>query len=222
MASDEAISWSVELPQKNKSALGRRRPRARLLIGENETIEIPKAVGARLKRYEEDKREFESRAELLCFVRELSESCAHDRMERLVNFREYSSEELMRKLLDDGYLPTTAQSIVERALEVGVISDTRFCESFIRSKLSCGWGKERIVRELSSRGVDTDAVENMEGLFPTQEQELERACGLARKKRPSKYGDYPKIVRYLVGRGFSPAIASAAARNVLDEAKSEL
>ena len=218
MTKTEGITWSVELPQKQNVALGRKRPRARLLIGESETIEIPKAVGAKLKHLEKEGREFSSRAELLYHVKDISRSCAHDRMEQLVNFREYSSEELSRKLLDDGYLPDLAEHIVTRAQEVGVISDARFAESFIRTKLGAGWGRQRITQELARRGIDNDTIESLNEVFPQPEVELERAYEIASRKRLTGTNDFQKIVRHLAGRGFSFTVASAVARRILDEA----
>lgn len=221
MGSSEGISWTVELPQKQTAALGRLRPRARLVIGESETITIPKAVGIRLKRLETEDKSFDSRAELLYNLKEISYKCAHERMERLVNFREYSSKELTQKLLDDGYPPTLVSEIIGRAQEVGVISDTRFAESFIRSKLASGWGKQRICRELEHRGVSAEAIERFNELFPTPEVEVERAYELASRRRLTGSNDYQKIVRHLLSRGFSLSVATVVAHRIIDEANED-
>lgn len=222
MDKSAGITWSVELPQKQNTALGRRRPRARLSIGESETIEVPKAVGSKLKRLEKDGRHFASRAELLYNVKEISRACAHDRMEQLVNFREYSSAELSRKLLDDGYLPDLVDHIIGRAQEVGVISDTRFAESFVRSKLAAGWGRQRITQELGRRGIDDDTIESLNEVFPLPEVEVERAYDIAQRKRLTGTNDFQKIVRHLVSRGFSYSVASTVARRIIDESRDEM
>ena len=191
------------------------------MIGETENIAIPKAVGVKLKRLEQEDREFPSRAELLYTLREISVVCAHERMERLVNFREYSAAELTQKLLDDGYLPELVEDIVNRAREVGVINDDRFCESFIRSKLNAGWGTQRIVRELQRRGITTDTLESLEELLPLPEVELERAYEHIRGRKLSGRDDYQKIVRHLVTRGYSLSVAKSTAVRLLDEARED-
>ena len=218
--SDGVLTWSVDVP-KNNVALGRKRPRARLSIGESETIEIPKAVAKRLSRLEGENAVFRSRAELLFRLRELSRACAHDRMEELVNHREYSAFELTRKLLDDGYPSSIAQEIVGRAQEVGIVSDERFCACFVRSKVSAGWGSQRILRELERRGIERDVIESIDGLLPNPEDELERAFGIASGRRLTGRDDYRKTVRHLVSRGFSLSVASSVARRVLDEVPGE-
>lgn len=221
MSSDNSFSWSVELPTINNAALGQKRPRARLLIGESEVITIPKAVGTRLKRLEKEGRSFGSRAELLHTLKEVSQTCAHDRMEQLVNYREYSSAELKQKLTDDGYLPKLADEIVARAKVVGIISDTRFAESFIRTKLNSGWGKTRICRELERRGIPPETIESLEELFPTPEVELERAYDLVSRRRLTGNNDFQKIVRRLVNRGFSLTVSKAVAKRILEESIDE-
>ena len=198
MATCEPLEWSVKLPDKQAYALGRKRPRARLTIGEDETFEIPKLVGKRLNREKREKKVFSSRAELLYHLRELSKTCAHDKMEYLINQREYSSAELKQKLLDDGYLPDVVQGIVERAQEVGIVSDRRYVESFITSKVYAGWGRTRIVRELKHRGIAVDEIDGLYDLLPSDEDEYERAYDAASKRRLTGTNDYQKLMHFLM------------------------
>lgn len=224
MSSVKAIEWSVELPDKKRAALGQKRPRARLLIGENETIPIPVAVGRKLQRLKKEQKEgaaFGTRAELLYHAKEISKACAHDRMENLINYRDYSSKELAEKLRDDGYHTSVVEAIVARAVEVGIVDDRRFAESFIRSKMYAGWGSAKILRELERRGIACDVVDGLSELLPEAEDEAERAYGLARSRRLTGKNDYQKIVRHLVSRGFSVSAATSAARRALDDACDE-
>ena len=216
MASSEAIGFSVELPEKNKQALGQRRPRARLTIGEEETISIPVAVGRKLMRLKKEGMAFGSRAELLYKVREVSQSCAHDRMEYLINGRDYSAQELAKKLTQDGYHASVVENIVSRAQEFGIVDDRRFAESFIHLKLLSGWGRARIIRELGQKGISEEILEELDDAFPEPEDEAERAFEIASRRRITGKNDYQKIVRHLVSRGFSVSAANSAARRVLD------
>lgn len=216
MPSEEPIRWSVELPDKKRAALGQRRPRARLLIGDDETIFVPVAVGRKLQRLKKEKKAFGSRAELLYQVKEISKACAHDRMESLINYRDWSSKELADKLRDDGYHAQAIEGIVSRAIEVGIVSDRRFAESFIRSKTYAGWGSGRILRELERRGITDENVDGLTELMPEPEDEAERAREIALSRRITGKNDYQKIVRHLVSRGYSFSAATAAARSALE------
>ena len=217
----ETLVWSVEIPSKNQAALGRRRPRACLVIGDEDIVLLPVAVGKRLDKLKKEGQCFGSRSELLHRVKELSKTCAHDRMESLINFRDYPSKELGQKLLDDGYPESVVDGIVDRALEVGIVNDRRFAESFIRMKVLAGWGKLRIFKELERRGIAEDVLEGLSEELPSAEDEQERAYELACRRRLSGKNDFQKIVRHLVGRGYSVSCASAAARRVLDEGAEE-
>lgn len=224
MSPAEPIDWSVELPEKKRAALGQKRPRARLIIGSDETILIPVAVGRKLQRLKKEhpsETRIGSRAELLYKVKELSKTCAHDRMENLINYRDYSSKELADRLREDGYHESVVQEIVSRAVEVGIVCDRRFAESFIRTKTYAGWGSAKILRELERRGITAEGTEDLLELMPEPEDEAERACAIARSRRLTGKNDYQKIVRHLVSRGFSVSAATSAARRVLEEARDE-
>ncbi len=52
--------------------------------------------------------------------------------------RDYSTAELQKKLMLDGFQKNAA---VQRAVEVGLVNDSRFGQrAYIRSKISQGWG----------------------------------------------------------------------------------
>ena len=210
----EQLVWDVRLPEK-----GAQRPRAILTITtpthESEELRIPTAVGKKLLARREDGAPLpSSRAELLYDVGELARSCGRLRVEALLNRRDYSALELAEKLRLDGYSAKTAEELVSRAVECGLVDDARYGASYARSKVFCGWGRIRIERELRRRGVSPETIPGWPEDFLSAEDERDRAIALASRRRLTGKNDYEKTVRFLCGRGFSPSLAIEVARLV--------
>ncbi len=218
----EALAWEVELPGKRSSLSWGAKPKGALLIGSDpadaERIPIPVAV-ARILTSKKKAGEIHplSRAELLYMVGEVSKACARSRIERLIDRREYASDEVRHKLHEDGYAASTIDACVSRAQEAGLISDQRFADSFIRSKVFAGWGMMRIARELSSRGIDVSQVDGWPYEYLDPDDETQRAYEVASSRRVSGTRAYEKLVRYLMGRGFSSGVAHRAAHRIIEE-----
>lgn len=217
------LVWDVEVPDKQQSySTWDRRPRGTLLIGHadgrQERILIPKQV-ARVLQSKQLSGEIHpsSRSELLYIVNDLEHSCARARIQRLIDRREYSVFEIRQKLQQDGYSAQTIEACLSRACEVGLVSDRRFADNFIRSKISSGWGIARISRELSRYGIDTKDVPGWPYEYLDPEDELERALKVARRKRIHGGRAYEKLVRYLCNTGYTTGVATRAARMTIDE-----
>ena len=218
--SDIAFSWDVELPERGKAALGERVSRATLALSSQshgeERLFIPKAVGKRLAAL---KRSGElaptCRAELLFELAEVSRACARLKAEDLLSRRDYSSQELAERLMRDGYRPDVAEGIVGRYQEVGLVDDARYADLFIRSKLSCGWGRVKIERELGRRGVEPSDVPGWPEAYLDGQDEVDAAYELACRRRLTGKNDFQKLVRFLCGRGFPMGVAVDAAKRVL-------
>lgn len=223
--SDAGLSWSVELPVRGARSATGARPRAclRLLTASHgeERLSVPLAVGRRLDALSRDGFAPASRAELLHRLGELSRQCAHARMEELVGRRDYSRVELLERLSSDGYPSSVAEQVVSRACEVGIVDDARYGAAFMRSKILAGWGRIRIERELSRRGVDVSEVAGWPEEFFDADEERERALALASRRRLSGRNDYQRLVRFLSSRGFAAGLATSVAREVLDSAPSD-
>ena len=218
-----SFSWDVELPERGSASLGGRRPLATLAICSEshgqERIPIPKAVGRRLvSLLESDGDQPSGRSELLYRVRVISLELARSKAEELLNRRDYSSSELAAKLREAGYHPSVADEVVARFVEVGLLDDKRFAELFARSKAAAGWGRIKIERELTRRGVDATQLEGWPSGY-LEEDESETAFALASRRHLSGKNDFQKLVRFLCGRGFPMGVAMDAAKRVLAEAE---
>lgn len=214
--------WEVRLPDRRRATLGATRPSAQLVIHpgapDEERMTLPTSV-AKVMAAKQRAGEVhpESRAELLFVVGEVARSCATSRIGRLVNRRDYSSDELRAKLRADGYAHKTIEEAIERAQQARLVDDRRYADVYIRSKVAAGWGMARIERELSRRGVDVSEIAGWPYDYLDPEDELTRATQLASTRH--YHGDhvFEKTVRYLCGRGFSLSVATRAARSVVSE-----
>ncbi len=215
------VSWKLILPERQAAVLGARRPRATLAIrserGE-ETLSLPVAVAKALERSLADRSEPpSSRAELVYVLSEVEGNCARRRVESLLDRRDYSSQEMERKLRDDGYPGRLCSELVARYVEAKLIDDRRYADVFVRSKLSAGWGRRRIELELARRGIEVGELPGWPYDYLDPEDEGERAFEVALRRSFRGRDPYAQCVRFLMGRGFSGAVASSAARRVLDE-----
>ena len=80
---------------------------------------------------------------------------------RMLSMREHSVQELTRKLLVKGYTEKLVFHVVDELKEQGLISDQRFAESFVRSRIAKGNGPILICGELRSRGVSERILEEV-------------------------------------------------------------
>ncbi len=217
------FAWEVKLPGKgtNSSSWGAK-PRATLVIWpdttDEEQLAIPVQVARTLARKKKTGEiEPKSRAELLYLLDDASMSAARLRIERLINRREYSSEDIRTKLRQDGFTQKTVNSCVERACEVGLISDERYASAYIRSKILCGWGIRRIERELAHKGIEIDSIDGWPEEYFDSQDELSRAMDVVRSRRVEGRHAYECLVRHLCGKGYPTGIAMQAVRKVLEE-----
>lgn len=204
----KGFSWSLTFPKRNAANLGQRKPLAVVHVEGYEDLLVPVAVAKELDSGVMP--EPESHAELLYNIREIADKLAFQKIIDMVSRREYSSKEAADKLKQYGYSSSCAKRTVKRAQETRIINDKRFTESYIRSKVFAGWGPVRIERELSLRGIDASSLEGWPEAYFEDMSIQERAAELLSSKTIPSKNAYPKLVRYLVSRGYSMSVAKDA------------
>lgn len=124
---------------------------------------------------------------------------------KLLSMREHSQTELRRKLASKGALPELVDEVIDELLELGYLSDERFCEAYVRSRAQRGFGPAKIRAELHTKGVSQTLI--AEYLL----QDSQRWYALAEQQYQKKYGDvkvvdykdWSRRARFLQSRGFS-------------------
>lgn len=120
----------------------------------------------------------------------------------LLSKRDYSEQELRRKLEQKEYLEEEIEQALEQAQENNWQSDERFCHSFIRYRALQGIGPRRLKQELKLKGVADWLIE--QGLEEAEVDWFELAEQLFEKKRPLVWDikAKQKMWRFMVSRGF--------------------
>lgn len=124
--------------------------------------------------------------------------------------REHSVAELRKKLqqkhrdLD----PQALNGMLEGLQQDGLLSDERFAEILIRSRINRGYGPIYIRQELTTKGIDSELVAVV--LEQTVEEQgidwLQLAQELVQRRHPQANQDpaaWQKGARFLARRGFS-------------------
>ena len=132
----------------------------------------------------------------------------------LLTRREHSRRELTRKLASRGVDAADVRSAVDRLAEEGWQSDTRFAEALVRNRASGGYGPLRIKAELSTHGLDREAVAAAMATFDGDWTET--ACDLVRRRfgpvDPTDFAQRRKIADFLIRRGFDGVSVRAASQ----------
>lgn len=219
---DDIEPLKIVVPSRRSALIRSQRTRGTIILAagteREERIPVPVAVAKWLeKKQTSSDFPLTSRDDVLKAIDASALKCAIRRVEGLVNRRDYSVEEIRRKLSQDGYGQMTVEAVIGSAKRGHVLDDMRFASVFIRSKLGAGWGTYRIERELSRRGIELKDVPGWPEAFIDAEAEPDRAFRLVEHRRLSGKNDYAKLVRFLVGKGFSLHDAKVAAAQRLRE-----
>ena len=131
---------------------------------------------------------------------------------RLLAVREHSVLELRRKLRrarkPDGPDDDTIGAVLADLQRDGLLSEERFVEAFVRSRLGRGQGPAKIRAGLMERGVARELVDDaldqdVEFWVDRAEAAQTRRFGAA---PPADRADWAKRARFLSARGFGPGV----------------
>jgi regulatory protein len=137
---------------------------------------------------------------------------------RLIAQREYTSHDLHQKLTSKfpGSGPAIAE-VMQEFQKKNWISDERFCENYIENKVLNGsLGPFQITQKLKLKGIDESLVKaHLEKHFPAEDQattartlaEKKHREILSRGKNEPHQAVQQKVMRYLVGKGYSFDVA---------------
>ncbi len=123
----------------------------------------------------------------------------------MLSRREHSVEELRRKLVAKGFDDGVVTNVVGDLKTRNLVSDDRFVEAFVRSRVNRGQGPVRIERDLRERGID-DALIEQSAHYDTGywsdiiDQVREKKFGAPRKLSRQEWA---KQARFLQQRGFT-------------------
>jgi len=127
---------------------------------------------------------------------------------RLLARREHSFSELKRKLKRKGWPASDVEAVVQDLADAGLQSDSRFAESYARSRAEKAYGPLRIRAELSERGIDRALVER--ALAELQIDWLAQAAKWYGRRfgdgRPDELKEKSRRQQALARRGFDQSV----------------
>ena len=144
-------------------------------------------------------------------ARELDEAGIRDIAIRYLSRREYAIEELRQKLVQRGADDLLTQQVVSDLADEGLVSDQRFTEMYVRTRVRRLFGPLKIRAELRARGVSDHLIS--EELPGDQSLWFDLATQWASRRHRGGELDYAgraKIYRSLVNRGFTHEQANVA------------
>ena len=220
---DGSFTWEVCLATGTQARYGvKRHPMATVCMveaeGETEYVQVPSALGRYLARMKKKGEACPtSKGEVLSLIKSVEGTVAWQQLVRMLERRDFSTADVSNKLKQQGFKSSVVREVVRRAEDCGFISNARFADSFVRGKLLCGWGMIRMEHELRKHGVDVKTLEGWPYDYMDPNNERARAIEVASRKAVRDPNRYAKMVRFLMGRGFSYGVATDAATTVLGE-----
>ncbi len=96
-----------------------------------------------------------------CTVAEIAQEikCAIHSACRMLAIREHSRQQMRLKLIKKGFGDEAINHCIEHLIDENWLSEIRFCNSFIRSKVSKGQGLTRIESELLRLNIHQTVIE---------------------------------------------------------------
>ena len=118
--------------------------------------------------------------------------------------REHSVKELLRKLCERYEETELIADVVRQLSEDNLVSDSRFAEMYIRSRIGRQFGPVKIKNDLRERGVSEDKIRF--ALNEANQNWLQLIQELSEKKygktMPSEAKEAAKRMRFFQSRGF--------------------
>ena len=119
--------------------------------------------------------------------------------------REHGRVELTRKLCQRGACPDMIDIALDRLTEEGLLSESRYLESYINYRAGSGYGPLRIREELGQRGLSRSDIEEAlrESGFNWQEQLEDTWRRKFAGKLPEDAKERARQGRFLSYRGYT-------------------
>lgn len=138
---------------------------------------------------------------------------------QLLARREHSTQELRRKLSAKGFAIPEIEAALTQLTQDKLLSEQRFIESFVQSRISKGYGPLQIQGQLYERGVERSLIEA--SLDSKAQHWYEHARRVHGKRfgehLPSDYNERAKQARFLQQRGFTLDQINAVFKHREDE-----
>ena len=135
---------------------------------------------------------------------------------RMLDRRDYSRAELVKKLVEKGESPEDAEAVANRLAELGVVDDKRYAALVVRQYAGKGYGERRVRMELQRRGVPRELLDEALAEMPAQDDAL---LTLLRRKLGDSFdrADIKRATDALARKGYGWDEIASALQRLRDE-----
>lgn len=150
--------------------------------------------------------------------RTVSEEEALARLEELCARAEHCTGEIRERLWKWGISSDIQEKIIDSLIDRRFVDDTRFARAFVNDKVRFArWGRRKIAYALAAKRIDREIIRDT--LAEIDEETYQKNLSdLIQAKAKSvgceTYEQREKILRFIVGRGYEPSLASDAIRKI--------
>ncbi len=127
------------------------------------------------------------------------------KLERYCAYQERSEAEVRKKMGTMAVPVAMADEIVKELKAGDFLNETRFAETYVRSKLKEKWGKLKIRQGLHLKGLDAEIIQvQMENIDTEEYMDVVRDTVEKWKRLNGKDADNrPKLIRHMLSKGFA-------------------
>jgi len=123
----------------------------------------------------------------------------------ILSRREHSRLELRQKLLTKGFPTELIEMVLQQLVQDNLLSEERFIDNFIHSRINKGYGPLRIQQELRQRGIEKEMIQQA---IDNNDEKWQQSAIQVRQKRfgtslPKTPLERQKQSRFLLYRGFT-------------------
>lgn len=120
----------------------------------------------------------------------------------MLDRRDYSRAELLKKLVEKGAEETEAAAAVERLAELGFVDDARYAPMIVRHYAAKGYGARRIRQELQRHGIPKELWDEAMEQMPVQDDTIDRLLRSKLKSASPDRAELKKAQDFLLRKGY--------------------
>ena len=138
---------------------------------------------------------------------------AKEKALQLLDKRDYSRTELLRKLAEKDFDEAEATEAVDRLVELGFVDDARYAPIIVRHYAAKGYGAQRVRQELQRRGIPKELWDEAMEQMPQQDDTVDRLLRSRLKSDAPDRAELKKASDFLLRKGYGwDEIKAALAR----------
>ena len=127
---------------------------------------------------------------------------AKERALAMLDRRDYSRAELLKKLIEKGEEESDATAAVERLAELGFVDDARYAPIIVRHYAAKGYGPRRVQQELQRRGIPKELWDEALTQMPEQDDTIDRLLRSKLKSAAPDRAELKKAQDFLLRKGY--------------------